>query len=56
MSSRLKVKTGTAKLRGLGDLVAVVAAPIARVIHLDPAKCGCEKRQERLNARFPFRV
>ena len=41
-------------LRGLGDLVAVVAEPIARVIGLDPARCGCGARREAMNRAFPF--
>lgn len=42
-------------LRGLGDLVAKVAEPIAKVIGLDKAKCGCAKRQEALNELIPFK-
>ncbi len=42
------------RLRGLGDVVAIVAEPIARAIHLDKSKCGCAKRQDRLNKLFPF--
>lgn len=39
--------------RGLGDLVAVVAEPVARVLGV--RKCGgCEKRQEALNKLVPF--
>lgn len=42
------------KLRGLGDLVAVVAEPIARAIGLDKSKCGCAARREALNRAVPF--
>lgn len=42
------------RLRGLGDAVAIVADPIARVLRLDPAKCGCAKRREKLNRLVPF--
>lgn len=42
------------KMRGLGDLLAKVANPIAKDIHLDPAKCGCKARQEWLNRKVPF--
>jgi hypothetical protein len=42
------------KLRGLGDLVAVFAEPIARAINLDKSKCGCGKKQDWLNAKVPF--
>lgn len=41
-------------LRGLGDLVALVAEPIGRAIGLDKAKCGCAKRQDALNRLVPF--
>ena len=41
-------------MRGLGDLVAKVADPIARAIGLDKSKCGCAKRQEALNRLVPF--
>ena len=41
-------------IRGLGDLVAKVADPIAKVIGLDKSKCGCAKRQETLNKLVPF--
>jgi hypothetical protein len=48
------VATEAPKLRGLGDLVAVAANPIARMIGLDKSKCGCAKRQEALNKFLPF--
>jgi hypothetical protein len=57
MSNRLRVKKGAGKLRGLGDLVAIVADPIAKVLKLDPEKCGCKGtggRQERWNKAVPF--
>jgi hypothetical protein len=43
------------RMRGLGDLIAKVADPIGKAIGLDKAKCGCAKRQERLNRLVPFR-
>lgn len=43
-----------AKMRGLGDLIAVVANPIARAIRLDKSKCGCSRRQDALNKAVPF--
>lgn len=43
-----------APMRGLGDLVAKIANPIAKAIHLDKTKCGCAKRQQRLNELVPF--
>ena len=42
------------KLRGLGDAVAVIANPIAKIIGLDKSKCGCAARQEALNKLVPF--
>lgn len=42
-------------MRGLGDLVALIAEPIARAINLDKSKCKCGQRQERLNAAVPFK-
>lgn len=41
-------------MRGLGDLVAKIANPIAKAINLDKTKCGCAKRQEQLNQLVPF--
>lgn len=47
------------KLRGLGDVVHLVAQPIARAIdhvagtHLQDC-VGCEKRREKLNKAIPF--
>lgn len=41
-------------MRGLGDLVAKIADPIAKVINLDKAKCGCAARQQKLNELVPF--
>ena len=67
---RIKVKRGQAALispqpkpktvskpvpmRGLGDLVAKIADPIAKAVGIDKAKCGCAKRQETLNKLLPF--
>jgi hypothetical protein len=40
-------------LRGMGDVVAVVAQPIARVVGLE--NCGgCKKRQADWNREMPF--
>jgi hypothetical protein len=44
----------TDQLRGLGDLIAKFADPIGKALKLDKAKCGCAKRQEKLNELFPF--
>lgn len=46
--------TAPAGMRGLGDLVATIADPIARAIHLDKSKCKCGQRIEWLNAAVPF--
>jgi hypothetical protein len=46
--------TKAAPMRGLGDLVAKIADPIARVIGLDKSTCKCGQRQAALNAAFPF--
>jgi len=48
-----------AKLRGLGDLVAVVAQPVAKAIDTvtgtNVQGCGgCKQRQEDWNRKFPF--
>lgn len=47
------------QMRGLGDVVAVVAQPIARAIDraagTNVAGCsGCKKRQDALNDLVPF--
>ena len=42
------------KMRGLGDLVAKVAQPIAKVLHIESSKCRCAKRQAALNRIVPF--
>lgn len=43
--------TGLERLRGLGDVVAKVAAAVG----IKPTKgCGCKKRQEALNRLMPF--
>jgi hypothetical protein len=49
------------KLHGLGDVVASIAQPIARVIDrvagTDIQNCGgCKKRQEALNKAVPFKT
>jgi len=64
---RIKAKRGQARpanaavevkapapMRGLGDLVAKIADPIAKAVGIDKAKCGCAKRQETLNKLLPF--
>lgn len=43
------------KFLGVGDVVAAVAKPIARIVGVDPECKPCKDRQARLNARFPFR-
>lgn len=47
------------KLRGLGDAVAVVAEPVARILDAlagtRVSGCGgCEKRRQQLNEWLPF--
>lgn len=47
------------RLRGLGDVVAIVAQPIAQVVDkvagTKLTKCGgCKRRREKLNAAFPI--
>lgn len=47
------------KIKGLGDLVATVAKPVAAAIDAVAGTslktCGaCQKRQERLNKAVPF--
>jgi len=47
------------KYKGLGDVIAVVAQPIAigldSVFHTSLENCGgCKKRQENFNRLFPF--
>jgi len=49
----------TGSLRGLGDVVAIVAQPIAKTIdkifHTNIKECnGCKKRQEILNNIISF--
>lgn len=64
---RIKAKRGQARpanaavevkapapMRGLGDLVAKIADPIAKAVGLNKSKCGCQKRQEWLNQAVPF--
>lgn len=53
-AARIVSSSSAPAMRGLGDLVAKVADPIAKAIHLDKSKCGCVKRQEWLNAKVPF--
>jgi len=53
-STKIRAINQPAKLRGLGDLVAKIADPIAKAVGLDKAKCGCAKRQETLNQLLPF--
>jgi hypothetical protein len=43
-----------APMRGLGDLVAKIADPIAKTIGINKSKCGCRSRQEWLNRAVPF--
>jgi hypothetical protein len=49
------------KYRGLGDVVATVAQPIARTIDriagTDIQNCpGCKQRRETLNRKIPFKT
>lgn len=53
-------QTGCEEMRGLGDLVAKVAQPIAHgldvIIGTNIANCGgCGKRQQKLNELVPFK-
>lgn len=55
----MKHKTIMPQVRGLGDIVAKVAQPIAKTVDAvagtDLKNCGgCKKRQEKLNQRFPL--
>ena len=48
------------RLRGLGDLVAVIAQPVARALdRLLKTKLkdcgGCKERQDELNEKVPFK-
>lgn len=48
------------KIQGAGDLVAIVAQPIARaadaIFGTELANCsGCKRRQDALNNRFPIK-
>jgi len=46
------------QMRGLGDVVAMLANPIAKVLRIDPKRCGCHGpngRQSRLNKAVPFK-
>lgn len=48
------------KLKGVGDVVALVAGPLARgldvVFRTRAGSCrGCEGRKEWLNEKFPFK-
>jgi hypothetical protein len=38
---------------GLGDIIAAVAAPIARIFRRDPHCAPCEERKQLANATFP---
>lgn len=38
---------------GMGDAVAAVARPIARVVGVDPNCAPCQQRQRELNRWFP---
>jgi len=54
LSTKIRAINQPAKLRGLGDLVAKIADPIAKAVGIDKTKCGCVKRQETLNRLLPF--
>lgn len=56
VSNKVIVPNG---MKGLGDIVALVAQPIAKlsdgIIGTGLANCsGCKRRQENLNEMFPF--
>lgn len=58
--STVTAKENPTRMRGLGDLVASVAQPIARAIDTvagtKVASCGaCKKRQDALNQALPFK-
>jgi hypothetical protein len=46
------------QITGLGDVVAVIAEPVAEVLNLKDengeCKIGCKERQKRWNRLFPF--
>ncbi len=55
-----KVRKQKGKIQGLGDLVAIVAKPLAatldQALGTDLKNCGgCASRQKSWNERFPFR-
>ena len=49
----LRWHTSPKVVRGLGDVVEVVAAPIAKALGLK--SCGCAQRRAALNRRFPWK-
>jgi hypothetical protein len=59
MYREMLMKYDTNRIRGLGDLVAKVAQPIAHVIdqvtgtHIAGCR-GCKQRQNKLNQLLPF--
>ncbi len=50
-----RVEPAPPRISGLGDLVAVVAEPIKRMLPESWTRnCGCAERRERLNRAVPF--
>lgn len=43
-----------ASLRGMGDVLAIIADPIASTVGIDKARCGCGQRQKLINEELPF--
>jgi len=55
----MKIKTIMPSVRGLGDVVAIVAQPVAKAIDAVAgtklSACGgCQKRRNKLNLKFPI--
>lgn len=58
-AERLAQKAAKSKITGMGDLVAIVAQPTAKIIDFaigtDIANCTpCKKRREKWNKVIPF--
>jgi hypothetical protein len=41
-------------LTGAGDLFALIAEPVAKLLRLNTSKCGCAARRARWNRALPF--
>ena len=48
------VQPGPQRIRGIGDVVARVAKPVARALGIQDCD-ACDQRQALLNSMFPFR-